>query len=53
MLADEMFEKLSKETLDKFLEKNPDFATFLGLHEPYDYLLPDGSTETFVEIPIE
>ncbi|MGD8506499.1 MAG: DUF885 family protein, partial [Candidatus Bathyarchaeota archaeon] len=49
MLADEMFEKLSKETLDKFLEMNPDFATFLGLHEPYDFLLPNGSTEAFVE----
>ncbi len=47
--ADEMFEKLSQEMLDKFLEKNPDFATYLGLHEPYDYLLPNGSTERLVE----
>ena len=47
--ADEMFEKLSQEMLDKFLEKNPDFATHLGLHEPYDYLLPNGSTERLVE----
>ena len=44
-----MFKKLSQEMLDKFLEKNPDFATFLGLHEPYDYLLPNGSTETLLE----
>ncbi|MGC9346441.1 MAG: DUF885 family protein, partial [Candidatus Bathyarchaeales archaeon] len=49
MNADEMFEKLSQEMLDKFLEKNPDFATYLGLHEPYDYLLPNGSTERLVE----
>jgi len=35
--------------LNKFLEKNPDFATSLGLHEPYDYLLPNGSTERLVE----
>lgn len=44
-----MFKKLSQEMLDKFLEKNPDFATYLGLHEPYDYLLPKGSTERLVE----
>lgn len=49
MNADDMFEKLCKDMLDRFLEKNPDLATFLGLHEPYDYLLPKGSTETFVE----
>ena len=35
--------------LNKFLEKNPDSATFLGLHEPYDYLLPNGSSELLVE----
>jgi len=45
--ADETFEKLNQQMLDKFLEKNPDFATYLGLHEPYDYLLPNGSTEKF------
>jgi uncharacterized protein (DUF885 family) len=44
-----MFEKLTQEMLDKFLEKNPDFATFLGLHEPYDYLMADGSTKRLVE----
>lgn len=43
--ADEEFEKLNQTMLDKFLERNPHFATYLGLHEPYDYLLPDGSTE--------
>jgi len=43
--ADERFEELIKEMIGKFLETNPDFATELGLHDPYDYLLPDGSTE--------
>jgi len=47
--ADEMFESLNQQMLNKFLEKNPDFATYLGLHEPYDYLLPNGSTKRLVE----
>jgi uncharacterized protein (DUF885 family) len=47
--ADELFENLSQQMLNRFLEKNPDFATYLGLHEPYDYLLPNGSTERLVE----
>ena len=47
--ADEMFDKLSQEMLERFLEKNPDFATYLGLHDPYDYLMPKGSTERLVE----
>jgi uncharacterized protein (DUF885 family) len=47
--ADEMFENLSKQMLNKFLEKNPDYATFLGLHETYDYLLPDGSSKRLLE----
>ncbi|MEM3580341.1 MAG: DUF885 domain-containing protein [Candidatus Bathyarchaeia archaeon] len=49
MSADEVFEKFTKEFLEKFLEKNPDFATYLGLHEPYDYMLPKGSTERLLE----
>ena len=49
MNADDMFEEFCQEMLNKFLEKNPDWATFLGLHEPYDYLLPNGSTQTLVE----
>ena len=44
-----MFEKFTKEFLEKFFEKNPDFATYLGLHEPYDYMLPKGSTERLLE----
>lgn len=47
--ADDAFENLTKEMIEKFLDKNPDFATYLGLHEPYDYLLPKGSTQKIVE----
>jgi uncharacterized protein (DUF885 family) len=47
--ADKKFEELTQQMLKKFLEKNPDFATHLGLHDPYDYLLPDGSTERLRE----
>jgi hypothetical protein len=36
MNEDESFEKLTKEFLDRFLDNNPDFATQLGLHDPYD-----------------
>ncbi|MGQ9641500.1 MAG: DUF885 domain-containing protein [Candidatus Bathycorpusculaceae bacterium] len=49
MKADEMFEKLANEMLERFLDKNPDFATYLGLHDPYDYMLPNGATERLVE----
>jgi len=44
MSVDDKFDRLTEEMVDKFLESNPDFATELGLHDPYDYLLPDGST---------
>jgi uncharacterized protein (DUF885 family) len=47
--ANKKFEELTQQMLKKFLEKNPDFATHLGLHDPYDYLLPDGSTERLRE----
>jgi uncharacterized protein (DUF885 family) len=47
--ANQKFDELSQQMLKRFLEKNPDFATFLGLHEPYDYSLPNGSTERLVE----
>lgn len=42
--ADQRFDEVTKEMIDKFLECNPDYATELGLHDPYDYVLPDGST---------
>ena len=44
MNADEKFEELKKEMFHKFFEKNPHFASYLGLHDPYDYLLPKGAT---------
>ena len=44
MNADEKFEELKKEMFDRFFEKNPHYASYLGLHDPYDYLLPKGDT---------
>ena len=49
MNADETFEKITQEMMDRFFENNPDFATEFGLHDPYDYLLPTGSTELFLK----
>lgn len=43
--ADEIFDDLTEQMIGKFLENNPDYATSLGLHDPYDCLLPRGSTE--------
>jgi uncharacterized protein (DUF885 family) len=43
--ADQTFEELKKQTIDKFFELNPHFASFMGLHDPYDYLLPKGGTD--------
>jgi uncharacterized protein (DUF885 family) len=45
MNDDEKFEKLNMEMFTKFMEENPTYATFLGLHDPYDLLLPDGSSK--------
>ncbi len=49
MNADEKFEKLKKEMYNRFFEKNPHFASYLGLHDPYDYLLPKGDTANVLE----
>lgn len=49
MSADKQFERLNKEMFDKLMKKNPDYATFFGLHEPYDWLLPDGSAKNVFE----
>jgi len=43
---DERFEKLNMEMFQKFVQKNPLRATLFGLHDPYDWLLPDGSSKT-------
>ncbi len=45
MSADDQFEKLNWEMFKKVLKKNPTLATFFGLHEPYDWKLPDGSVK--------
>jgi uncharacterized protein (DUF885 family) len=49
MNADEAFEKLTKEGLQQFLDRNPESATILGFHEPYDKLLSNGSIEEVYE----
>jgi len=49
MNADETFEKLTQEMMNRFFENNPDFASEFGLHEPYDYLWPTGSAKLLVE----
>lgn len=49
MNADQKFDQLTKEMIDKFLETNPDYATQLGLHDPYDYVWPDGSTKRLLK----
>ena len=49
MSADEKFEELKKNILQRFFEKNPHLASYLGLHDPYDNLLPKGDTEHIAE----
>ncbi|UCC28387.1 MAG: DUF885 family protein, partial [Candidatus Bathyarchaeota archaeon] len=49
MKADEQFEKLNREMFEKVLEENPTLATFFGLHEPYDWKLPDGSVKNIFD----
>jgi uncharacterized protein (DUF885 family) len=47
--VDEKFEELKTETFEKFFELNPHWASYLGLHDPYDYLLPKGNTAHILE----
>ena len=49
MSADLKFEELKKGMLDRFFERNPHLATIIGLHDPYDYLLPKGDTAKVIE----
>ena len=49
MNEDERFEKLNWEMFQKILDKNPHYATFFGLHDPYDKLMPDGSSKNVFE----
>ena len=43
------FDRLSDEVLKKLLEINPDSATALGLHDPYDFQLPHGGFKRYEE----
>jgi len=47
--ADEKFEKLNMEMFQKLMQKNPHYATFFGLHDPYDWQMPDGSSRNVFE----
>jgi len=49
MSEDEKFEKLNIEMFQKVMEKNPNYATFFGLHDPYDWQMTDGSSEHVFE----
>ncbi len=49
MSADVKFEELKKEMIDRFFERNPHLATIIGLHDPYDYLLPKGDSAKVIE----
>jgi len=49
MDADKKFEKINWEMLQKFMDKNPEMATFLGFHDPYDKLLGDASLKAVYE----
>jgi len=49
MSQDEKFEKMNLEMFEKFLAKHPEYATFYGLHDPYDWQLSDGSSKTVFE----
>ncbi len=42
IMSDENFKKFEQELFNTLVERNPHFATHLGIHE-YDHLLPDGS----------
>jgi uncharacterized protein (DUF885 family) len=49
MSADEQFEKFNWGMFERLLEKNPFLATYFGIHEPYDWLVPDGSSKNIFE----
>lgn len=44
MSVNQKFELLKTEMFDVFFKQNPHYASFFGLHDPYDYLLPKGDT---------
>jgi len=48
LMPDAEMEALSKEVVDWFVEWNPIFATYLGIHD-YDHLLPRGTYDAEIE----
>ncbi len=40
----EKFDQLKTSLFDELFKENPTFASFMGLHDPYDHLLPKGDT---------
>lgn len=47
--ADEKFNNLKEEMFKDFFDRNPHYASYLGLHDPYDYLLPKADTAHVLE----
>jgi len=43
------FEKLNMEMFQKFMTINPHYATYYGLHDPYDWQMPEGSSKNVFE----
>ena len=55
-MASKKFDAFNEEMLKKYLAVNPDGATAIGLHDPYDYHLPHGGfkkIEDSMEILVE
>lgn len=46
-MGSKAFDDLNESKLKEFLRINPDLATFLGLHEPYDWQLPHGGFKKY------
>jgi uncharacterized protein (DUF885 family) len=47
--VDEKFNNLKEEMFKDFFDRNPHYASYLGLHDPYDYLLPKADTAHVLE----
>jgi len=48
-MGSKAFDDLNESKLKEFLKINPDLATSLGLHEPYDWQLPHGGFKRYDE----
>ncbi len=47
-MSDKEFKKFQEELFNTIIERNPHFATHVGIHD-YDHLLPDGSMDKHLE----